>query len=94
MMQQIGLPLKERFRWGGARRGAGRKRTGRAGVPHRARLAHSKHNPVHATLRLSRGLPSLRTRRTNEVTSAVGELIDGKRHRRAQHREAMRSKKG
>jgi putative transposase len=52
-------------RWGGARRGAGRKpNCGRSrSVPHRARPAHSRHTPVHVTLRARAGLPSLRAPR-------------------------------
>ena len=47
--------------WGGKRRGAGRKPSGRkVGVPHRVRPAHNGRNPVHVTLRASQGLPSLR----------------------------------
>jgi hypothetical protein len=79
-MDQIALQLKERLGWGGARTGAGRKRTGRAGVAHRARPVHSRHHPVHTTLRLSRGLPSLRTKRLFSVVQralALGSLREG-----------------
>jgi putative transposase len=46
----------------GSRRGAGRKKQlgSRAKVPHRARPAHQKHQPVHVTLRASNRLTSLR----------------------------------
>lgn len=37
--------------WGGARRGAGRKRAERGKVPHRARPRHRAGEPVHVTLR-------------------------------------------
>src|SRR5438046_7061990 len=48
-------------RRGGARPGAGRKRTGLAPcVPHRPREHVSRHHPVHVTVRLCDGLPSLR----------------------------------
>jgi putative transposase len=47
-------------RWGGIRPGAGRKRSPRGPVPHRARPSHQKANPVHVTLRAARRLPSLR----------------------------------
>ncbi len=54
------LPLAFRT-WGGARRGAGRPPNGSsAGVSHLARPALSRHHPVHATLRLRAGIPSLR----------------------------------
>ena len=47
--------------WGGARRGAGRKRsTARPRVPHEARPRHDARTPLHVTLRLRAGLPSLR----------------------------------
>jgi len=53
---------------GGARKGAGRKPTGeRAGVAHRTRPELKERFPVHVTLRLRRGLPSLRRRRTLAV---------------------------
>jgi putative transposase len=55
---QLELPLRT---WGGKRAGAGRKPlSGRAGIPHRARPDHSQHHPVHVTMRVGRGLPSLR----------------------------------
>jgi REP element-mobilizing transposase RayT len=38
-------------RWGGARAGAGRKRSERSGVPHRARPLQRAAEPVHVTLR-------------------------------------------
>lgn len=48
-------------RWGGPRRGAGRKPKGeRAGVPHRTRAPLASRYPVHVTVRLRRGFPSLR----------------------------------
>jgi len=47
--------------WGGKRRGAGRKPKGeRAGVVHAKRPVLCSRFPVHVTLRLRRGLPSLR----------------------------------
>src|SRR5215471_11141976 len=47
--------------WGGKRRGAGRKRTAsRPGVPHMRRPAHNHRHPLHVTLRVRDGLPSLR----------------------------------
>ena len=54
--------------WGGARRGAGRKRSGeRACVEHRARPTVASRHPVHVTLRFEAGLESLRRRRTQRV---------------------------
>jgi len=48
-------------RWGGKRRGAGRKPKGeRAGVSHSKRPKLCPRFPVHVTVRLREGLPSLR----------------------------------
>ena len=57
-----GRQLELAFRsWGGARRGAGRKPAGlRARVSHGIRPALSSRHPVHVTIRLRAGLPSLR----------------------------------
>ncbi|MCP3975568.1 MAG: hypothetical protein GY720_13875 [bacterium] len=50
--------------WGGPRRGCGRKPVGKAaGMPHRSREEVSRHHPVHVTIRLLAGLPSLRRKR-------------------------------
>ncbi|HEX5632696.1 MAG TPA: hypothetical protein VFX50_05685 [Gemmatimonadales bacterium] len=57
--EQLTLPLK-RPTWGGRRKGAGRKRGPNAATPHKARPRHKRHEPVHVTLRLVAGLPSLR----------------------------------
>ena len=47
--------------WGGARTGAGRKPRGeRPGVSHLRRPSHSRHHPLHITLRVQRGVGSLR----------------------------------
>ena len=55
------LPFKE---WGGRRPGAGRKPKGeRAGVSHAPRAKLAARFPVHATAKLSRGLPKLRQKR-------------------------------
>src|SRR5689334_13286971 len=56
--RQAELPFRSR---GGPRRGAGRKRKGlRRRVPHRAREAVVARHPVHVTVRMHEGLPSLR----------------------------------
>lgn len=50
-------------RWGGVRAGAGRRPKGpSSGVSHLRRPAHSRHHPVHVTLKIVRGVPSLRGR--------------------------------
>ncbi len=55
-------------RRGGRRPGAGRKPKGeRAGVSHKTRGALAARFPVHVTVRLDRGLPRLRDKRTYRV---------------------------
>jgi putative transposase len=57
--RQLGFQFRTR---GGARPGAGRPARGaKAGVSHLRRPAHSRHHPLHVTLRLLPGVPSLRT---------------------------------
>jgi REP element-mobilizing transposase RayT len=54
--------------WGGTREGAGRKPVGRfAGAKHVARPRVDRHAPLHVTMRIARGLPSLRTERCINV---------------------------
>jgi REP element-mobilizing transposase RayT len=56
--------LTLRFRThGGARSGAGRPRKPGSGVPHLCRARVRPSQPVHVTLRLRRGLPTLRQKR-------------------------------
>jgi REP element-mobilizing transposase RayT len=65
---QLGLTLGNT--WGGKRRGAGRKPThGRAGVPHLPRTV-SRHQPLHVTVRVRDGLPSLRSQSLLDVVLA------------------------
>jgi REP-associated tyrosine transposase len=61
-MARASRQLELRIRsWGGRRRGAGRKpASGRRSTPHRRRAPHDPRCPVHVTLRLRSGLPSLR----------------------------------
>jgi len=59
---QLAFELRPRGR-GGARPGAGRKPTGKGGVPHRARPRHRAHQPVHATLRVCREIGKLREKK-------------------------------
>ena len=67
--------------WGGARRGAGRKKKNpaaakggaRSRVAHRKRPAHSRHDPVHVTLRARPGLPSFRAQRVHAMLLRVLE---------------------
>ena len=57
---QLALDFAPRARWGGRRAGAGRKRGPHPGVPHLRRGRVTAHEPCHVTLRVRRGLPSLR----------------------------------
>jgi hypothetical protein len=62
--------------WGGKRKGAGRKRASPLPrVPHASRSRHSGRVPVHVTLRLRRGLPSLRTPLAHEAV--LRALVEG-----------------
>lgn len=64
MTPQLALPLKEKPRHGGRRRGAGRKPNGRTPlVSHLARPRFDKATPAHVTLRVRGGIPSLRSSR-------------------------------
>ena len=63
--------LFERGARGGPRPNAGRKRTNPTFVRHRTRPEHHRNEPVHVTLRLVSGLPSLRHRRFNSIREAV-----------------------
>lgn len=56
--RQQDLPFK---RWGGKRKGAGRKPGGeRAGASHKARALLASRYPVHVNVKVKEGLPSLR----------------------------------
>src|SRR5262245_44266409 len=69
---QVELPLgKPKFGWGGKRVGAGRKKSveGAKGLPHRRRAFHEGREPVHVTMRVVKGLPSLRR---SDLAMAIG----------------------
>ncbi len=57
---QIGIPFP--CTWGGARPGAGRKKQESSGVPHKTREPLASRFPVHVTIRVCNGLPSLRNK--------------------------------
>ncbi len=59
--------------WGGARKGAGRKRVGaRKCVPHRKRIALKSYQPQHTTLRLVDAVASVRRWRVfSEIVAAI-----------------------
>jgi len=86
--EQLPLPLKGS--WGGARPGAGRKPTGRAGVPHRARPEHNWRHPVHVSLKVDPTLPNLRTPlciRTLEACFRAVGLANAKQQTQQQTKE-------
>ena len=80
-MARRGRQTAFRFRtWGGARRGAGRKRRGRGRVPHRRRPAFKPRWPVHITLRCVRDVGRLRKfklyQRLREAMAGASARLD------------------
>jgi REP element-mobilizing transposase RayT len=59
LAKQLPLPIRERFKHGGARKGAGRPKTSKL-QPHAKREVFQARHPLHVTVRLRDGLPSLR----------------------------------
>jgi len=57
---QLELTLRPRSGWGGRRPGAGRKPGAHPPVPHRPRGGVAERCPMHVTLKVRPGLPSLR----------------------------------
>jgi REP element-mobilizing transposase RayT len=75
--QQLELELRPRT-WGGARKGAGRKKTGRClDAPHRAREAISRHHPLHVVLRTCKDVPRLRRGPTYRAIRAALQHVLG-----------------
>ena len=66
--RQLQLVLDSPSRWGGARRGAGRKPGLSRRDPHRRRAPLASGHPCHVTLKVRTGVPSLRN------AKLVGEL--------------------
>ena len=58
---QLALALRATPKWGGRRQGAGRPPTGTAGIRHGSRAHFTRPLPIHVTLRVRPGVPSLRT---------------------------------
>jgi REP element-mobilizing transposase RayT len=74
---QLALELSPIRRWGGRRTRAGRKRSPRSGVPHARRPRFSRHTPCHVTLRVRRGVPSLRAGRVvREIERSLREACE------------------
>jgi putative transposase len=57
------LSLRAASKWGGARKGAGRKPRGRPSMPHETRAKVDPRYPLQVTIRAAPGLPSLRSAR-------------------------------
>jgi REP element-mobilizing transposase RayT len=73
---------------GGARPGAGRKRTlaGRlARVPHRVRPRHDERHPMHVTVRCRPGLPSLRQQRVGKIVLRQMNRLNDERFQIVHH---------
>src|SRR4029079_4863414 len=73
LTRQLSLDLPERKKRGGARPGAGRPRkkdADRGFIAHCPRPSHRKGDPVHVTLRVKKGVPSLR----RQSLERVGQL--------------------
>jgi REP element-mobilizing transposase RayT len=84
LTRQLSLDLKVR-KHGGARPGAGRPRVkddARGFIAHRARPSHRKGDPVHVTLRVTKGIPSLRRQAMERIVKrallAQREKLDEK----------------
>jgi len=61
--RQLALDFRDLPRWGGRRAGAGRKPGPNPRDPHRARPRLAARFPCHVTLKVRRGIPSLRSAR-------------------------------
>jgi len=65
--RQMRLPLEVASKWGGARKGAGRKPRGRPSMPHETRAKIDPRYPLQLTIRAAPGLPSFRSARVFEA---------------------------
>jgi putative transposase len=65
--RQMQLPLEVASRWGGKRKGAGRKPRGRPSMPHDTRAKIDPRFPLQLTIRAAAGLPSFRSARVFEA---------------------------
>jgi len=75
------LALSFPNRWGGARKGAGRKAGPRPNVGHRTRPAHRERHPLHVTLRAR-----LRSMRSERVAGALVQALRRSAQRPARFR--------
>jgi REP element-mobilizing transposase RayT len=84
--RQLDLELREAPRWGGRRAGAGRKRGANPRDSHRTRPTLSARFPCHVTLKVRRGLPSLRTvRLVRELERSLAAACERGRFRVAHY---------
>jgi len=65
--RQMRLPLEVARKWGGKRKGAGRKPRGRPSMPHETRAKIDPRYPLQLTIRAAPGLPSFRSARVFEA---------------------------
>src|SRR6478609_11257210 len=65
--RQMPLPLEVACKWGGKRKGAGRKARGRPSMPHVTRAKIDPRYPLQLTIRAAPGLPSFRSPRVFEA---------------------------
>jgi REP element-mobilizing transposase RayT len=74
---QLAMDLRVPNKWGGARKGAGRKKTGTRRDPiHGERPTVSRHQPQHVVLRTVEGLPRLRTPAGYEaIRAAMAKIL-------------------
>jgi REP-associated tyrosine transposase len=84
--RQLVLDLRETPRWGGRRAGAGRKCGPSPRHDHRARAPLARCHPCHVTLRVRRGLPSLRSGRlVRELERSLAAACERGRFRLVQY---------
>jgi REP element-mobilizing transposase RayT len=75
---QLAMDLRVPNGWGGARKGAGRKKSATRRDPlHAARPSVSKHQPQHAVLRTVESVPRLRTPKVYEaIRGAMAKVLE------------------
>lgn len=79
---QLGAMPRNSRNWGGRRAGAGRKRRAPESASHAARPWHFEQHPLHITLKVRRGVPSLRAKHTFKAVQQALRLANSKgRHR-------------
>jgi putative transposase len=80
--RQLQIDLRPVSRWGGPRPGAGRKPGPNPGIRHRSRGTITERHPCHVTIRVRRGVPSLRSARlVAEFSQSLRESCERGRFR-------------